>query len=373
MTFATEMPATSGKADPFFYTVVFAAVSNVDVPVSIAPQVGANPNVELPAEAPASAPAYVSGTLGDPSDPAAQGLNFSVAASDADAAGLSVSASSSDESVAKVSLSGSGARRTLKITPQKVGKSTVAVTVADGARSASYTIAYAASQAAKPTASTRFYSGISNASSAQDLGNYLLVAEAEDETNALNLYPADKSSAPIKKFDFSARLNLTDTVNPELDLEASARLGNRIFWLASHSNNKNGKIRENRYRLFATDLSGNGADASLSFAGYYAKLRDDLLNWDAANGNALGLSASAAKGVAPETDDGSGFNIEGLAFKPGSSTTYLAFRAPLQSPSSRNLALVVPVTNFTDLISGAVTASFGKAITLTWAGEPFAN
>lgn len=122
MTFATEMPATSGKADPFFYTVVFAAVSNVDVPVSIAPQVGANPNVELPAEAPASAPAYVSGTLGDPSDPAAQGLNFSVAASDADAAGLSVSASSSDEGVAKVSLSDSGARRTLKMYASESGQ-----------------------------------------------------------------------------------------------------------------------------------------------------------------------------------------------------------------------------------------------------------
>ncbi len=367
VTFATQMPAVSGTADPFFYTVVFTAVSSVNVPVAIAPQAGANPNVNLPA----SGPAYVTGTIGDPTDPASvQGLKFTVAASDADAAGLSVTATSSDLSMATVSLSGSGANRTLKIAPQKVGYADITVTVADGTRaSASYTIKYAASQAAGATASTRFFSGASNASSAQDLGGgYMLVAD--DEFNTLNLYPTTTSSAPLAKFDFTSNLNLTDTANPEIDLEASARLGNRIFWMGSESNSKKGATRTNRDRVFATDVSGSGAATTLSYVGYYGKLKEDLLAWDAANGNVLGLNASAASGVIPETDGGVGYNIEGLAFKPGTSTAYIGFRAPLETTSSRNLALIVPVTNFADLVTGAASsATFAAPIQLDLGGR----
>ncbi|WP_291423386.1 DUF3616 domain-containing protein [Deinococcus sp.] len=365
VTFATQMPAVSGTTDPFFYTVVFTAVSNIDVPVAIAPQAGANPNVKLPA----SGPAYVTGTIGDPTDPASvQGLNFTVAASDTDAAGLNVTATSSDSSVATVSLSGSGANRTLKIAPQKAGYADITVTVADGTRaSASYTVKYAASQAAGATASTRFFSNESNASSAQDLGGYMLVAD--DEFNTLNLYPTTTSSAPLAKFDFTSSLNLTDTANPEIDLEASARLGNRIFWLGSESNSKKGAVRTNRNRVFATDVSGSGAATTLSYVGRYDRLREDLLAWDHANGAALGLNTSAAPGVIPELD-GVGYNIEGLAFKPGTTTAYISFRAPLETTSSRNLALIVPVTNFVDLVTGAASsATFDPPIQLDLGGR----
>src|SRR5205807_1819434 len=119
----------------------------------------------------------------------------------------------------------------------------------------------------------------------------------------------------------------------EVDIEAADRVGNRIFWVGSESNSKDPAPRPNRDRIFATDLSGTGANTSLSYVGRYDFLKEDLIAWDQSNGhglgaNYLGLAASAAASVLPEAADGSGFNIEGMVFKPGSSTTaYIAFRA----------------------------------------------
>ena len=110
------------------------------------------------------------------------------------------------------------------------------------------------------------------------------------------------------------------------------------------SNSNSGDVDPERSTLFATDIVGSGASTTLTYVGSYLGLRNDLIAWDKANGNALGLASSAASGQDPKTS--SGFNVEGLEFAPGSTTTaYLAFRAPLESTSTRTKALVVPITN----------------------------
>ncbi len=181
-------------------------------------------------------------------------------------------------------------------------------------------------------------------------------------------------------FDFTADLALTDVSgggNPrEVDLEASARLGNRIYWLASNGNSSGGTSRPNRQRLFATDVTGTGAGATLTFVGFYSGLRTDLLAWDAGNGHGLGagyygLAASAAVGTAPEAADpastpagqGRGFNIEGLEFATDGTTAYLAFRAPNVPTPERPNALVVPVTNLASLVTSGGPATFGTPFT----------
>ncbi|NJL95455.1 MAG: DUF3616 domain-containing protein, partial [Anaerolineae bacterium] len=71
-------------------------------------------------------------------------------------------------------------------------------------------------------------------------------------------------------------------------------------------------------------------------------------------------------GGTPTPEDPAGFNIEGLAFPPGSSTTaYLGFRAPIISGN----ALIVPVTNFNALPGGAGPASFGAPLLLDLGGR----
>ncbi|MGY2893932.1 beta strand repeat-containing protein [Deinococcus sp. UYEF24] len=370
-TFAVDIPNSSPTTDPFAFSVVVTEADDANTAPKIVPAASTTQRLSLAA----TSPATVSGVLGDPTDPASvNGLDFTVSDSETAASALSVSVTSSDPSIATAAMTGSGAIRTVKITPVAVGKANVMVSVTDGTFTTSYTVKYASSKASSTPADTRFHTGISNASSAIAIDSDTMIV-ADDEYNALKVYSRSVSGLAFSSFDFSSSLNLTDTANPELDLEASTRVGNRLYWLASHSNSKNGKLRPNRYRLFATDLTGSGAGSSLSFVGSFNNLRSDLLAWDSGNGhglgaNYLGLTASAADGVAPEAAGGVGFNIEGLSMAPGSATTaFLGFRAPTEPTTTRTKALIVPVTNFTSLVTGATQATFGAPILLDLGGR----
>ncbi|WP_407572430.1 beta strand repeat-containing protein [Deinococcus altitudinis] len=370
VTFAVDIANSAPTTDPFAFSVVVTEADDANTAPKIVPAASTTQRLSL-----AASPATVGGVLSDPTDPASvNGLDFTVSDAETAASALSVSVTSSDPSVATAAVTGSGATRTVRITPVSVGKANVVVSVTDGTLTTSYTVNYAASKASGTPADTRFLTGISNASSAIAIDSDTMVV-ADDEYNALKVYSRSQSGLPFSSFDFSSNLSLTDAANPELDLEASTRVGNRLYWLASHSNSKNGKIRPNRYRLFATDLSGAGTASTLSFAGSYGNLRSDLLAWDSGNGhglgaNYLGLTASTADGVAPEAAGGVGFNIEGLSMAPGSSTTaFLGFRAPTEPTGSRSKALIVPVINFTSLVTGAAQATFGAPILLDLGGR----
>ena len=315
---------------------------------------------------------WLSGVLDDPTDPArGLGIDFYLADLDTPLANLQLGVSSSNQAVvsnANLMLSGSGANRNLQITPSGAGLTTITVTVADGSSSASYEFSYGASAASLLPASSRFHTGASDASSAIAIdANWMLVADDEDQI--LRLYSRQQSGLPQAGFDFSSSLGLAG--GSEVDLEASSRIGNTIYWLGSHSNNASGADRPNRERLFATALSGSGSDTSLSFLGDYRYLEDDLIAWDAANGNALGLAASAAAGVLPE--QAAGFNIEGLCIAPDGSSAYLAFRAPTIASGGNQRALIIPVTNFTSLVAigggSPGAAQFGNPISLDLGGR----
>jgi hypothetical protein len=338
-----------------------------------------NPLINLSA----NGPGFLSGVFGDVTDPAqTAGIDFTIDDADTPAGSLTVTATSGNQSVvpnANLNLSGSGGARNLKITSAGFGYATVTVTVSDGGSATSYVINYAASVPSAPNVSTRWHTGKADASTAIAIDpDYMLVADDEDQT--IRLYDRDRSGLPLAAFDFTANLGLTDIsggVPREVDIEASAQNGSRIYWLASHSNSSGGGNRPNRSRLFATDLAGSGAGATLSYVGRYDGLKTDLINWDAANAHGLGanffgLAASAATGVIPEEPGGAGFNIEGLVFAPDNATAYVCFRAPIVPAASRTKALIVPVTNFAALVAGnpsAGPATFGAPIQLSLGGR----
>ncbi|WP_425145269.1 beta strand repeat-containing protein [Deinococcus sp.] len=374
VTFAVDLTRDTPTTDPFSFSVVLAVADDVNTAPSIAGASSAGLNI--PASSPAAAPAaYVSSALGDSTDPAStSGLNFTVSDTESAASALTVTASSSDSTVATAALSGSGAARTVTLTPLKVGKADITLTVSDGALSSSYVIRYAVSKASSTPGTTYYHTEESNASSAIAVdSDYMLVAD--DEYNILKLYPRKTSGVAVGNFDFRTQLALPDPNNLEVDLEASTRIGNLLFWLGSHSNSKSGNARPNRYRLFATNLSGSGAASTLSYVGRYDNLRSDLIAWDNSGGHGLGakylgLEASAAIGVIPEAAGGAGFNIEGLSMAPGSTTTaYLGFRAPNEPTTARTKALIVPITNFAALVTGAAQATFDAPILLDLGGR----
>jgi predicted extracellular nuclease len=323
---------------------------------------------------PATGSGAASGVINDPTDPAhTLGIDFVIADPDTDVNSLTVTVSSSNSSVvssSNLNLSGSGAGRNLKISPNGVGLADITLNVSDGINSAAYVIQYAASATSVTPSSTRFFTGTSDASTAVAIDSQFMLV-ADDENQVLRLYDRSNSGLPIAGFDFTSSLALTDTsggMPREVDLEASLRVGNRIYWLGSLSNSSSGDFRPNRNRLFATDVSGIGASTSLSYVGRYDNLKADLIGWGDANG--YNFTASATAGVIPEAADGSGFNIEGLTIAPNGTTAYLAFRAPKVPTASRAKALIAPITNFSDLVTGlATTASIGAAIELDLGGR----
>ncbi|MCP5525241.1 MAG: DUF3616 domain-containing protein [Verrucomicrobiales bacterium] len=298
----------------------------------------------------------VSGVIGDPTNPP---LAFAVDDAESGAGSVAVSVHSdnpavvSDDHLTLLSTS-MGAFR-LDADPTGVGYATIVIRASDGAMTGEARVPYAASAMGRPGG--RWLLGASDASSAIPIdGGWMWVADDEDEI--LRLYPRDRSALPEKRIDFTPFLDLTDIEDGdfrEVDLEASVRVGRRLFWLGSHSHANIGETRTNRTRLFATDLTGTGSESTLTYVGRYDFLKQDLIEWDHQGWHGkgpdyLGLADSDAEGVPPKAEDGSGWSIEGLAMMPGSDTgAYVGFRAPIVPPSGRDLALMVPVLNFTAL------------------------
>jgi hypothetical protein len=328
-----------------------------------------------------------SGVIGDPTNPA---LAFTVNDAETDPAMLTVTARSSNSAVvpnARLTLTNAGSGNwRLSLDPVGVGYATITITVSDDDETGTLSFPYAASTPSRTNTSQRAHTGASDGSAAIALDADLMLV-GDDENQTLRLYRRNQSGGPLRGFDFNPFLGLTDLydngVPKEVDIEAATRVGNRLYWIGGHSHGSlaqgaNEAVRTNRARLFATDLSGTGTNATLTFVGRYDFLKVDLINWDARNehgqgSNYYGLAASAAVGVDSKAPDGSGFNIEGLCMAPGSSNVaYLGFRAPFIPPTNRLKALIVPVTNF-DAVAISTgppgTARFGPPLELDLDGR----
>ncbi|MET9659766.1 hypothetical protein [Streptomyces sp. NPDC006510] len=307
---------------------------------------------------------YLSGAVGASGDPA---VTVTVAQSGADATELGVAASASSRpSVAgagDVTMTGTGGTRKLTVTAHGRGYTDLTIKVTGlGGKTATRTLHYAASAAVQNAVDTRWLTGSSDSSAAVDVGGGYMVV-ADDESNTLRLYDRSASGGPVRSWDVGSELG----ADKEIDIEGAARVGDTIYWTGSLGNNKDGEYKSDRNTVFTTTVTGSGAATRLKAGGSYGKLRDDLVAWDKANGNRLGFAAGTADGEAPKQIDG--FNIEGLEFAPGSTTTaYLGFRAPLVPPKSGGKALIVPVTNFDKVAGRGAKAVMGAPIELDLGG-----
>ena len=307
--------------------------------------------------------------LGDPSNPT-DTITVGDTKYASNLSQLTVSASSGTTSVAPqsgISVTGTGATRTLTVTPgSTVGYSTITLTVtAPDGQTAQTTVTYGLS-ASLGNSSDRYFSGAGNLSTAIDVGGGYMVV-GDDENNIIRLYNETQSGPPVKTFDFTGQLPYGTT---EVDIEASARAGNTLYWMGSMSNSSSGKLEPARNTLFAATISGSGANTTLTYLGSYTGLQADLINWDDTNGHGLGadyfgLDASVNGGTINHATNS--LELEGMEFAPGSTTTaYFAFRGPIEPASNRQDALVVPLTNINSLLTaggtGTTHASFGAPL-----------
>jgi len=325
-------------------------------------------------------PPYVSGVINDPTDAASIiGIKLDVNENSIPiiATDYSITVTSSKTSVvnvSNVSVQKFNGYFIVKILPTGVGYSDIKLTLAKGSSTANVTVKYAASAASTTPTTTKFHTGISDASAAIALDtNYMIVGD--DEINSLFIYDRKNSGLPIASFDYQNFLGLTDgsTGNYiEIDLEAgvkSPNISNRIYWMSSLGTaGSSNSVKANINRLFATNVTGTGATTNIATVGYYNNIRNKLIAWGDSKG--YDFTSSAAAGHDSKTIDG--FNVEGMCFAPNNNDLFIAFRSPLTPITNRTKALIAPILNFETWFNNASptgSPTFGNSIELDLGGR----
>ncbi|MBP8260725.1 MAG: DUF3616 domain-containing protein [Verrucomicrobia bacterium] len=210
-------------------------------------------------------------------------------------------------------------------------------------------------RAADPIPAVSEYSGMCDASAAVGLGRGLF-AVANDEDNILRIYDGGRAGHPVWQSDFTAFLRASPD-STESDLEAAARIGDRIYWMTSHGRNKKGKERASRHRFFATEIVPAGGGFELRAAGQpYDRLLIDLISAPELGRFRLGAASTRA----PKSPGA--LNIEGMAADE-QGRMWIGFRNPI--PEGR--ALLVRLQNPSEMIAGQ-GASIGEAVLLDLGG-----
>ena len=205
------------------------------------------------------------------------------------------------------------------------------------------------------------YTGSADASGAVALGAQFFVV-ADDEDDTLRVYRRHGGGASVASVcvaDWPA-LQLPGGKRKELDLEAAAQLGDKVFWMGSHGNSREGKIEPSRQQIFATVITEAGGRFQIELAGRpYRQLLEDFA--EAPQLREFQLAASAARGRAPK-DDG-GLNLEGLCATP-EGHLLIGFRNPIP----QGHALLVPLLNPEGIIHGE-RARLGQPLQLDLHGR----
>jgi hypothetical protein len=199
--------------------------------------------------------------------------------------------------------------------------------------------AAAALGATPAEAQLRHYDGVCEASAASLIDATHFVV-ASDETETLTIYRRGNHPAPVSTFRHA---NVSD-------LEASARIGNVIFWLTSHSFNNSGEDKPKRKLLFATRIV---AGPALAAAGTeFRGLRTMIAG-------ALGIPEAA---LAPQ------LNIEGLAATP-EGDLLVGLRGPLTPGGAARVVRIRNPLALVGLAPAGVTARAELAGSLNLGGR----
>lgn len=220
------------------------------------------------------------------------------------------------------------------------------------------------------------FNGCSDPSTAAALDNRYFAA-GDDEHNILRIYSISGSTDPVFSLDVSGFLRV-DPDHPEADIEASARVGQRIYWITSHGRNKDGKIRSSRYRFFATDIHSedpNQPPQLVAVGKACSTLVSDMLDCPQLSKLKLRevtrfeepLNKKQQAQLAPKRK---GLNIEGLAVGPDGKSLWIALRNPMYRDTfGKSRAIVIPLANPAQVIEEGQKPIFGEPIMLDLGGR----
>ena len=227
----------------------------------------------------------------------------------------------------------------------------------------------------RQAAGTLVYRGASDSSAAVAVDKDMFIA-ADDENNILRVYKTSQGGLPLFSFNTAEFLSI-EPEYPEADIEGAAIIGPRIYWITSHGRNKDGKMRPNRYRFFATTVKVENGNVTITPVGTPCKtLIHSLVKAEnmrhfrldrATRFDATELTKKERKKLAPKEE---GLNIEGLCASADGRTIYIGFRnpRPVDRVTSHKKALVVPLNNPKQVIEDCEAPIFGQPILLDLRG-----
>jgi hypothetical protein len=110
----------------------------------------------------------------------------------------------------------------------------------------------------QPSSASITYEGMCDASAAILAESRVLVLNDEDqEQTLLRLFSILKGGLPQKTFRLDTSSLALDPDEPEIDLEAAAVLGQKLFLIGFHSRSRKAKPRVSRQRLFAVKVAAS--------------------------------------------------------------------------------------------------------------------
>lgn len=200
---------------------------------------------------------------------------------------------------------------------------------------------------------TQSFQGMCDASAIVALNDDWFVA-GDDEDSVLRIFSRSQGGAAVHRYNLAPFLGFD--ANAEADLEGSARIGDRLYWITSHGNNRKGKEQESRQRFFAVTVKTNGSPQIEPVGKAYTRLLDDLLT----EPGLRQFNLQAALSLPPKTPGA--LNIEGLVDTP-EGHLLLGFRNPVP----RGQALLVPLLNPAEVLQGQ-SARFGAPLLIDLGG-----
>jgi hypothetical protein len=185
------------------------------------------------------------------------------------------------------------------------------------------------------------YKGLCEASAGSFVDSDHFVV-ASDETNKLQLYRRGNPAPIGAGFDMEPFTSFDKS-----DLEAVALVGERIYWMSSHSFNKDKEDKKKRKIFFATRSTMQDGKPVLASVGkpIIATLRDPLIA-------AIGVQASE-------------LNIEGMAATPADGLL-IGLRGPL---SAKKEALLVAFRNPAAVVDNGAAPQFDRVDPLDLEGR----
>ena len=195
-----------------------------------------------------------------------------------------------------------------------------------------------------------------SAAAALDADHFVV---GNDEDAVLRVYRRGRADPLGPGLDLAGFLGVSP--GAEVDIEAAALVGRRIYWISSHARNGKGRKEDSRRRFFATDIV-DGTNAQAPQLRPVGAAYSGLLQAIEKAPTLRPYKLQQAARRAAEAQDG--FNIEGLTATPDG-----RLLIGLRNPLPKQRALLVPLLNPAAVVAGEAPAELGVASEIDLAGR----